>query len=351
MRVMLLSGVVWACALTSVPAAAHHSQAAFYDVTNVGDFEGEVTAVFWQNPHVRFNVLRRLESGETELWLLESNSVNTLSRLGIMDAVVAVGDQVRVAGILSRHGLKEMRVTNVLLPSGQEVVLMPNLIAEGPRWTAAAPRTPAPAAPATASAAPAARGFFRIWASGMRPNTITADETLPLSASANAAREAWNPLTDDVSLRCEPPGMPAMMFNPYPIEFVDRGDSIELRLEEWDGLRTIHVKRIPAAPATPILRGFSVGHWENEHTLLVTTTQVSWPYYDDFGTPQSAAVRIVERFTLNPAEDRLDYTATVTDRATFTEPVTTSTYWHWVPGETLKPYRCALWENSERPAQ
>ena len=60
-----------------------------------------------------------------------------------------------------------------------------------------------------------------------------------------------------------PPGMPAMMNNPYPIEFVDDGDRILLRLEEWDGRRVIHLNddvNVDSQPATPT--GYSVGVWK-----------------------------------------------------------------------------------------
>jgi hypothetical protein len=333
---LALSGTAW----------AHHSQAAFYDVTNVGEFEGEVTAIFWQNPHVRFNVKRIGEDGQEELWELESNSLNTLTRMGISQPVVKVGDHVRVAGILSRFGRKEMRVTNVLLPDGEEVVLMPNLSPDGPRWAKEAPKAPAAAPAQAAREASDAHGLFRVWTSGFLPNTAEPMTDLPLTAAARAAQQGWDPLTDDPGLKCHPPGMSAMMINPYPIEFIDQGDTILLRLEEWDGTRTIHMDGV-ARKADLSLTGYSIGRWEGS-TLVVTTDHVNYPYFDDFGVPQSTAVKFVERFTPNADYTRIDYVATVTDPATFTAPVKVETYWHWVPGEEIKPYHCALWDGQPR---
>jgi hypothetical protein len=37
------------------------------------------------------------------------------------------------------------------------------------------------------------------------------------------------------------------MGQPFPIELVDRGDSITLRIEEYDAARTIHMKAGAAA--------------------------------------------------------------------------------------------------------
>ena len=60
------------------------------------------------------------------------------------------------------------------------------------------------------------------------------------------------------------------------------------------------------------------------------------------GTPQTDAIEVVERFTLNQAEDQLDYHAVITDPATFTEPATLSGSWSWVPGEEVKQSECTL---------
>jgi hypothetical protein len=136
--------------------------------------------------------------------------------------------------------------------------------------------------------------------------------------------------------------MPTIMEQPYPIELVQLdGGYIGLRIEEYDLERTIFMDSGVARELTePTPLGFSTGVWDGR-TLVVTTKRVSWPYFSQMGIPQSAAAEIVERFA--PTEDgsRLDYSLTVTDPATFTEPVTLSTYWIYVPGVELLPYRCA----------
>ena len=155
-----------------------------------------------------------------------------------------------------------------------------------------------------------------------------------------ASWAAFNPLTDSVAPGCRPKGMPTIMEQPYPIEFVNKGDTILLRLEEYDSVRTISMaanSNVDSLPKT--LLGRSKGRWE-ANTLVVTTSAIDWPYLDPSGTPQSLSSRIVERFT--PASDgaRLSYTMTVTDPATFTEPLELTRSWVWRPGETVKPYNC-----------
>ena len=144
---------------------------------------------------------------------------------------------------------------------------------------------------------------------------------LPYTEAAQAARERYDPVTDDTALKCLQQGMPGIMDNPYPIEFVADGDDIELRVEEWSVVRTIHMAGYDDPESQVFTRqGYSVGRWEGD-TLVVQTAKIDWPFFDDVGTPQSMDVDIVERFALSPDASRLDYEITVTDPATFTETI------------------------------
>ena len=83
----------------------------------------------------------------------------------------------------------------------------------------------------------------RVWSRPRMQGQLLAEleRELPYTAAARAAQATWNPLADDPFLKCTPRGMPSIMNNSLPIEFVDQGDIILLRLEEWDGRRTIHM--------------------------------------------------------------------------------------------------------------
>ena len=92
-------------------------------------------------------------------------------------------------------------------------------------------------------------------------------------------------------------------------------------------------------PATPL--GYSVGHWEDD-TLIVRTTNISWPYYDDVGTPQSEAMQVEERFTLAENGSRLEYVQTAFDPLTFTEPAVRKGYFWLEAGAQIKPFNCQV---------
>ena len=75
------------------------------------------------------------------------------------------------------------------------------------------------------------------------------------------------------------------------------------------------------------------------------TSRIDYPYFNDQGIPQSEDLEIVERFTLSENGTKLDWTATVTDPETFTEPIIMpELHWDWIPGQTIKPYNCVVAE-------
>ncbi len=332
MRFLAASVTLICCPLV---AFAHHASGVGYDRSNITELEGEITAVIWRNPHVRVNLSRVGPSGEEELWELESAGVNIVQRLGVSRDDIQVGDRIRVAGAPDRQGQTKMFIGNALLPDGREVLLRADA---KPRWTSGWARRSVISEDQAAEAERLATGIFRVWS--WRTDT---EMTASFTEEALLARESWDQQRDDTALRCISQGMPGLMFSPFPIEFVDRGDEIILNVEEWDAVRPIHMgdRQDPSdQPATPL--GYSIGRWDGQ-TLVVETSRVNWPYFDDIGTPQSEAVEIVERFTLSADEQSLDYDVIVTDPATLTTPTNISGgQYVWVPGEKIKPFNCAL---------
>jgi len=330
----------------SVGAYAHHSVGAFYDAGTISRLSGTIGSVQWVNPHVRFTVDVTSSNGQIERWRIEAGALNSLDRQGVPQDLLRVGEPITVIGYASRRGRPEMVAASVDLADGENVVLWSGLFG-GPEESNPAPDAAEQIAAAAAEAARSARGVFRIWTIGLEYThdaTDSGEDTnLPLTASALAAREGFDPLVDDTGLSCTAPGMPALMDNPFPMEMAQEDGDILIRMEQWDVVRRVHINSAtdPAdQPTTPY--GYSVGSWEEDNTLVVTTTRIDWPYFDDIGTPQSGQLELSERFTLSDDETRLDYLLTVTDPATLTEPVTFDGYWIWIPGEQIKRYDCAL---------
>jgi hypothetical protein len=159
-----------------------------------------------------------------------------------------------------------------------------------------------------------------------------------LTEAARASLEEYDPVVDDPLLNCGLKGMPPIMGAPYPIEFVDEGDTIVLRLEEYDLRRMIYMESQEESPEPSIL-GHSTGRWDGD-TLVVETTAINYGYFTTNGIPLSDEVEIIERFTPTEDASRLAYEITVIDPATFSEPVVMDKSWVWLPDVRIEPYEC-----------
>jgi hypothetical protein len=323
-------------------AIAHHSTAE-YDNDTVTEAEGTVVDVLWANPHVRLTISTDDFDGETELWELEGMGAMRLDRAGIPRDLIDVGTKVRFAGNPSTRRSRHMYVTNVLMPEGQEILLRTTA---KPRWSEQIVSIEHPAIDPERAAADHPQGIFRVWVpAGSKTPQWAADP--PLTAGARAMRDAYDALVDDPLLTCTPPGMPRVISRSggHPIRFIERDGDIVLQNEYFALERIIDMD--PNADASghePTPLGHSTGRWENG-ALVVTTTGIAWPYFQLYGlegVPQSAAMEIVEQFTMNEAEDALSYDLSATDPGTFTHTVIAEGYltFRWQPGLEFLPYEC-----------
>ncbi len=333
MRVQRLVSLL---ALLGAPALAHHSVGAFFDASTTLQLEGEITEVSWRNPHILFE----FRDSDGEQWTLETHSLSIMRRLDAVEPFVAPGDRVRVAGWPSRRG-RGMFVNNMLLPGGEEFVFrfqpVPADLIWSDRMWGTTERWFAQSGDESANEL----GIFRTWSSTLHDGAFTSfwRSDYPLTAAGHAFRDNFDPAGDDPLLNCGLKGMPGIMSNPYPLAFHDRGDTIEIQIEEYDSLRTVHMN--PATTPEPeySIHGHSTGRWEGD-TLVVETTHVNWGHLNGRGVPLSDGVHLLERFTVTDNGGRLDYSMTITDDATFTEPVVLSKFWVYLPDVSVEPYEC-----------
>lgn len=332
--------------LAPAAALAHHSVSAWFNEDEVVELEGVITEVRWQNPHVRFFMRAPDGDGAETVWEIETYSVSGISRWGITENLLEAGQRVRVAGNPSRRGRDNVFVRNVLLPTGEELVLGGG---SEPRWSDDVLRGGSNVRASEGEGSRPDLGIFRVWSTGaatsmLFPENIDRTYDLrryPLTPAAEAAVDAFDLFEDDPTRGCVPKGMPLVMEQPYPMQFVDEDEQILLRLEEYDTVRTIHMDAEAAgAEVASSKLGHSVGRWDGPD-LVVTTTRINSGSFDSVGIPLSERAVIVERFA--PTEDgaRLDYTMTVTDPVNFTEPVELNKHWIWRPEVTLERFDCS----------
>ncbi|HWN39597.1 MAG TPA: DUF6152 family protein [Gammaproteobacteria bacterium] len=342
---MSRSGLCIACVIAasvSAPLAAHHSYVEF-DQQNTIEIEGTLMVAAWQNPHTRLTVA----GADGARWDIESSAVNGLRRAGAPLELFEVGSKVKVAGWPSTKTANRLFGTNILSAGGQELILF----RAQPRWGGGAIGLERQTLVASDASAGSGRTIFRTWGSAYARPGIPDDPDaspaslffrvpLPLTEAARQAQATFDAVKYNMSLGCAPKNMPFVMVVPAPIDFVDRGESILFRSEEFDVVRTIHMnsRENPSAqPKTPL--GYSVGRWEGD-TLVVETGSVGAEYLIP-GVPLGPSASFVERFTPSADGGRLHYTIVITDPYSLTETVERTRSWIAVD-EKVMPYNCTL---------
>lgn len=334
--------------LTSFAAQAHHSPNLHFIRGEVIEIDGVLTQADWQNPHTQLAVTAATQDGGEITWLIEGRSASQYMRAGIPPDAFTVGDEIRIAGFPGRRNPNAIFATNILLADGRELVT-DNFVE--PRWPEGVPLNLTQSRP-TPTAAPApsdANGIFRLWGPDRSDHGIEGtgrtlwEDNYPLTAAARATQRNWDRIADNPYIRCQN-GMPAIMDLGTPMKFEQEGNDIVLYLEEQDSVRRIYFNGSTPNPASSSF-GRSTGQWDGE-TLVVETTDINFPWFDQSGIPQSPALTTVERFTPSPDGMVLRYELIATDPAVFTEPVLLNRVWTWDPTEEIKPYNC-IWERDD----
>ena len=124
--------------------------------------------------------------------------------------------------------------------------------------------------------------------------------------------------TDDPEAKCYLPGVPRMMYMPYPFQVIESKDHIAMVSEYKGALRDIYMDSKKPAPADSWM-GWSNGHWEGETLVIDTTGFNDRSWLDRSGDFHSDAMHVVERITA-ASPYHLNYEATITDPQVFSKP-------------------------------
>jgi hypothetical protein len=98
-----------------------------------------------------------------------------------------------------------------------------------------------------------------------------------------------------------------------------------------------------SANLKPSWYGESVGHYEGDALVIDTIGLNDKTFVDNFRTPHSKKLHVVERYRVVENGSRLEVHVTMEDPATFIEPVQVSHRWRRVEA-TLAEWRCAAGE-------
>ena len=146
-----------------------------------------------------------------------------------------------------------------------------------------------------------------------------------LTPEAQAKVDAFNRrqqeegVDQSAQISCLPPGVPNIMRQPYPVEFIYSPGRVTIFAETYSQARRIYTdgRELPDDP-DPLFNGNSVGHWEGD-TLVVRTNGLH-PLTNMLpGLPHTETSTVTERIWLESPE-RMMIETTIADPASFIEP-------------------------------
>jgi hypothetical protein len=160
----------------------------------------------------------------------------------------------------------------------------------------------------------------------------------PKYAQLNAAYRA-NPPQDSAAANCVPPGMPGVMTQPYPVEFLLTPGKVTVVAEAYMQVRHIYTDGRPhPEDPDPTYNGHSIGKWE-KGTLVVDTVGFVDSTMLNAGMKHSAKMHIVERMRLADA-NTLEIVTTIDDAEALSKPWSRTTVYARHRDWTTSEYIC-----------
>jgi hypothetical protein len=300
-------------------ALGHHSRAPF-DLSRKVEMKARITDVRWSNPHVFLVGTVTDAQGRAEEWTFEGHSISGLVRAGWTRDTVRAGDELTL-------------VVNPHRDAGKHFALMDHVFLPGGRKLYSVGVPPVDPAIPKAAVQPSKdfSGNWKVQFPGtpeqararvlLGPAPPVKDGPYTPKAREQVARYA---VDDNPALRCLPPTLPYLIATVYEYRWIRHADRIVIEKEQFnEGTRVIHLgdaKRPADYRPNPL--GFSVGRFEPDGTLVVTTTGFSpEPWGNGTGIDSGPRKRITERYRLAPDGLGLTVSYTQEDPDYFTSPV------------------------------
>ena len=167
-------------------------------------------------------------------------------------------------------------------------------------------------------------------------NAVAAQETVKIADLTNPILQAWvvermrkaneEVLAGKVGFtarsRCWPHGVPGFLLYPvHPIFIIQTPKQVVMTWGQDFQLRRVYLNAPHSANPKPSWYGESVGHYENGDTLVVDTIGLNdRTYVDNYRTPHTTQLHIVERFKLLKGGEEMTVNVHVEDPGAFTMP-------------------------------
>ncbi len=178
-----------------------------------------------------------------------------------------------------------------------------------------------------------------------------ADGKIPYQPEALKQRDEnfKNRAAADPVNKCFLPGVPRVMYMPYPVQIFQTPTQISIASEFVHAIRHVYMNNKGHYGEAEFWMGDSRGKWDGE-TLVVDTGNFNpETWLDQSGNFHSGEMNVVERITRISA-DKLNYEATITDPNVYTRPWTIrmTLYRLTEPNAQLFEYECHVYLEEQK---
>jgi hypothetical protein len=129
--------------------------------------------------------------------------------------------------------------------------------------------------------------------------------------------------------RCWPAGVPGLnIYNRgQPVHFIQTQEKVVIINELYAQIRHVYLNVPHSAHPTPSWYGESVGHYEGDELVVDTIGLDDRTFVDNYRTPHTDQLHVVERFKMIDGGKSLQVTVTVDDPGAFNMPWSAIQHW------------------------
>jgi hypothetical protein len=137
--------------------------------------------------------------------------------------------------------------------------------------------------------------------------------------------------------RCWATGVPVYLLNPaQPTFFLQTPEKIVMIWQMDQQVRHVYMNVPHSENPKPSWYGQSVGRYEGDTLVVDTIGQTTKTFLDNYRTPHSDRLHVVERYRLVDGGKALEADITIDDPATFVQPLQVTHRWRRVQGPMLE---------------
>jgi len=171
-------------------------------------------------------------------------------------------------------------------------------------------------------------------------------------AAAKVATNFATRATADPVNKCFIPGVPRVMYMPYPFEIFQTEQQISIASEFVHAIRHVYMNSHGHFAEAEFWIGDSRGKWDGDTLVIDTGNFNAETWLDQSGNYHSEKMNVVERIT-RIADDKLNYEARITDAEVYTRPWTIrmTLYRNTEPDAQLFEYECHAYGDEGKAAK